>query len=126
MDIFTFSRAARPISVDNASLRRDLDKALYKSQWAVATRWLHEQGLLDEQAEPALEALLQAGAKTFGLSWALPKLTLAPLLAAARNDSAGFEAAQAALAALTTCRHPSAASRHGCRWMSKAARGEPD
>jgi hypothetical protein len=42
MDIFAFSRAARPISVDNASLRRDLDKALYKSQRAVATRWLHE------------------------------------------------------------------------------------
>ncbi len=54
MDIVTCSRAARPISVDNASLRRHLDKALYKSQRAVATRWLHEQGLIYKQAEAAL------------------------------------------------------------------------
>jgi len=63
-------------------------------------------------------------------------LTLAPLLAAARNDSAGFEAAQAALAALTwppsisgesTWMSMDVESRpRRTRLISKAARGEPE
>ena len=105
VDVFAFARAPPPTSVDDdgttASLRHGLDKALYKSQWSVAVRWLDEHHLLDAEAEALLTALFQAGAKAFGLDWALSPTTLAPLLAAARDDDAGFKAAQTALAALT-------------------------
>ena len=103
VDVFAFARAPPPTSVDDGasdSLRHGLDKALYKSQWSVAVRWLDENHLLDAEAEASLTALFQAGAKAFGLDWALSPTTLAPLLAAARDDRAGFKAAQAALAAL--------------------------
>ena len=100
-DIYGFARAPPPTSAEDDSLRCGLDKALYKSQWALATRWLGENRLLVAEGEAALAALLQAGAKAFGLRWALTPTTLSPLLAAARDDRAGLEASHAALAALT-------------------------
>ena len=101
-DVYTFASAPAPTVMDDTSvsLRRALDKVLYKSQWAVATRWLDEHQLLGTEGEESLTALLQAGAKAFGLDWALSPTTLAPILAATRDDGAGFEAAQAALVAL--------------------------
>lgn len=66
-DIYGFARAPPPTSAEDDSLRRGLDKALYKSQWALATRWLGENRLLVAEGEAALAALLQAGAKAFGL-----------------------------------------------------------
>ena len=82
-DIYGFARAPPPTSAEDDSLRRGLDKALYKSQWALATRWLGENRLLVAEGEAALAALLQAGAKAFGLEWALTPTTLSPLLAVA-------------------------------------------
>ena len=79
-DVYAFASAPAPTLVDDASvaLRRALDKALYKSQWAVAMRWLDEHQLLGKDREESLTALLRAGAKAFGLDWALSPTTLAP------------------------------------------------
>ena len=54
VDVFAFAHAPPPTSVDDGasdSLRHGLDKALYKSQWSVAVRWLDENHLLDAEAE---------------------------------------------------------------------------
>ena len=75
-DIYGFARAPPPTSAEDDSLRRGLDKALYKSQWALATRWLGENRLLVAEGEAALVALLQAGAKAFGHGRSRPRRSL--------------------------------------------------
>lgn len=101
-DIYAFAQQPRLYTDGTTvSLQHGLDQALYKSQWAIAKRWLQEQCLVEVGNEASLAALLQAGAKAYGLDWALSPLTVAPLLAVVRDDDASFEAAQAALASLS-------------------------